>query len=260
MNWADNLNIAKKESAGYERILQQALFPDANKISEYFSESFIFHQPKSELSGDFFWFEKREDTVYIACADCTGHGVPGALLSFMAITMLNHLIMDDHITDTGEVLNRLNRILYNALNKKFGSKTVFDGLEIGIVSFNESNRSVQYVGAGCPLYQMNGDKLITHPGSRASIGHSIEQDAFVSEFIECDPGDSLYLFSDGFPDQFGGVQNSKFKYKNLRNLISTLSQYPMNIQEELLKDALRIWQGSEEQTDDITAVAVQLPF
>ncbi|MCE3229112.1 MAG: nprA [Bacteroidetes bacterium] len=248
------------DSIQYAKRLQEAVFPEVDVLNTYFSESFVLFRPKDIVSGDFYWFEKIEHKTILIVGDCTGHGVPGAFMSILGHNLLNQIILEEEITDPAEVLRLLDKRVSNALNKKGSKKEYNDGMDIAICVIDQKENKISFAGANRPLIINRGEELIEIKPNKFGIG-GIEDDRcklFGKQEITLKENDILYLFSDGYYDQFGGPKGKKFKYKQLIDCITSISSKPLMEQGLILDTTLEKWRGNLEQIDDICVIGVKV--
>ncbi len=209
------------------------------------------------MSGDFYTFSQLNGKVVIAAADCTGHGVTGAFLSMIGISLLNQLVNQGGITQPAQILNQLNTGIVSALKQK--ASDISDGMDIAICSFDMSHRLLEYAGANRPLYLIrNGVFEEIKPDKLAIGGFRLNTDAvFTNHQIEFTTGDIVYIFSDGFADQFGGANGKKMLSKRLREELISLKDLPMREQEKRLNEYFDTWKGSYEQVDDVLLIGIR---
>ena len=249
-----------QDSLNYAKRIQQAIMPTQYLLKTYFPESFVFYNPRDIVSGDFYWFVEKNNKLYVAAVDCTGHGVPGAFMSLIGINLLNNIIGENESLPAGKVLDELNKNVYDSLNKQIDNVTLQDGMDMSLCVIDLINKKVNFSGAQNPLVLIRDGEYIEIPANRFSIG-SFKYDfkTFFSEFIfDIRKGDTIYLFSDGFADQFGGKDNKKFKKKRFRKLLLDISKYPMAEQEDILRDTFNSWKGDNEQVDDVLVIGIKL--
>ncbi len=249
-----------RESINYAKRIQASILPEQPKIKSYFPDSFIYYSPKDIVSGDFYWFSARKDKAIFAVVDCTGHGVPGAFMSIIGYTQLNEIVSDQKIFDPGVILRELDKRVRIALNQnKATDRNSKDGMELGIITVNFEHKKVEYAGAMRPLFYTKMGELYQIKGDKFSIGGvSRHRKEFNTHRIPYDTGDCFYLFSDGYPDQFGGPRGKKFMSKNVANMIERITHLPMLEQENIVKNALAEWMQKEEQVDDILISGIRL--
>lgn len=247
------------DSINYARKIQDAMLPSQKILDEYFRDNFIFYQPKDIISGDFYWALRKDDKLYVAAADCTGHGVPGALMSMIGVTFLRQIINELNVTDTSEILNRLHSLVLNTLNEDISTRNSKDGMDVALLKIDLLNKKAQFSGAVRPLYVSSKKGFEIIKGDRYSIGgiKSMEE-TFSSVEIDLTGGKSFYMFSDGFADQFGQQNGKKFMVKNLQNLLAEVSALPMDEQLKRVSKVFADWKGSTEQTDDVLLVGIKV--
>ncbi|MBL7921214.1 MAG: tetratricopeptide repeat protein [Bacteroidia bacterium] len=248
------------DSIQYAKRLQEAVFPEADILNTYFAESFVLFRPKDIVSGDFYWFEEIGNETIIVVGDCTGHGVPGAFMSILGHNLLNQIILEDKITSPGKILNILDKRVSNALNKRESKAEYNDGMDMVICTINKSKGTLSYAGANRPLVIRRNNELIELKPTKHAIGGIQESTdkLFTQKDIEIKEADVLYLFSDGYYDQFGGPKGKKFKYKQLTGHIIEMAAKPLEEQKRILAERLTNWQGNLEQVDDVCVVGIKI--
>lgn len=248
------------DSILYAKRLQQSILPSINSIKKHFARNFIFYKPKDIVSGDFYWFkEMSENEVLIAAADCTGHGVPGAFVSFVCNSGLNSAISDSGLTNPGEILHKTSEYV-KASFSQYGGIDVKDGMDIALCRLVKTNGGVHlyYSGANNSICVVKNKQLIVLEATRQAIGSGDLKKKFITHDIFLESGDSVYLFTDGFMDQFGGVDNKKYKSKNFYSLLQRLSSENVDHQERLISSEYESWMGSNFQVDDVLVVGIQV--
>lgn len=269
----DNLLLAKHymaeqlrmneidESIRYARRLQSALFPSEETLSSLTGESFLFSQPRDMLNGDFCWCTRIGSKVVLAVADCTGHGIPGALMSVLGLSLLNQVVLEERTYNPSHILRRIDeKMRVSFHHAEFSSRNSFDGMDISLCTIDYSAKQIQFAGAMRPLWIFSKDKLTEIKGSRYPIGgmRLEENRNYAMTEIDFNAGDFLYLFTDGFTDQFGGVENKKVTRARLRQLIELIHQLPAEKQKEQFMEFFLLWKGDHEQTDDVTLFGLRL--
>jgi serine phosphatase RsbU (regulator of sigma subunit) len=235
------------------------MLPSHKILNEFFKDNFVFYRPKDIISGDFYWATRKNDQLFIAAADCTGHGVPGALMSMIGISFLRQVINEMNITEPSNVLNKVHEMVVSALNEDLNSVSSKDGMDIALLRIDLGMRTVSYSGAVRPLYVADKNGLNILRGDRFSIGGVKSMtESFTQHEISLQGSTSLYLFSDGFPDQFGEKTGKKFMVKNLQRLIEEMYTMPMQEQHKKITSVFNEWKGSAEQTDDIMVIGLKL--
>ncbi len=248
------------DSLSYAKRIQQAIMPTRYLMKKYFPESFVFYHPRDIVSGDFYWFLEKDYKFYVAAVDCTGHGVPGAFMSLIGLNMLHNIVEVDNIDRAGKILDELNKSIYDNLNKEIENVTVQDGMDMSLVVIDLINKQVNFSGAKNPLVLIRNGEYIEIPANKYPIG-SFKYDfkTFFNEYdFEIQKGDTIYLFSDGYADQFGGPKGKKFKKKNFRNLLIEISKLPINEQYKKVKQVFYDWKGDLPQVDDILLIGIKL--
>jgi serine phosphatase RsbU (regulator of sigma subunit) len=259
----EELQIRNKDltdSLTYARRIQTALLPTPSMISKLFSDYFILYRPKHIVSGDFYWVSQDGDRLYLAAADCTGHGVPGALMSMIGLEILQKIINESRTEHSDQILDELNKELESAFNRdEIGEAAIKDGMEMSMCIINTKTRLLEYSGAFLPIYIARDEKLIEIKGDKINVGQSIVDVHFSMNTQQIEPGDIIYLFSDGYADQFGGPENKKFMYRRLRHLLVTISKFPMQDQQRILEETIVSWMADTDQIDDIMVMGFR-PF
>ena len=252
----------QRSSFNYAKRIQDALMPKAKQFESYFAKLFILYRPKDIVSGDFYTFYHRDGKTFVISADCTGHGVPGAFISILGIDHLNSIIMQQKVDDAGQILTLLQSELRKAITQ-IGTEEVNDGMDMTVCVVHHAEKSVNFAGAMNDMYIIRNNEVLTFHGERMSIGTDTSMDnshpeiTFRSQDIDCLPGDMMYLFSDGYCDQFGGPEHKKFKVRRFKNLILNIHKLPANDQMLLLNQKIIEWMGGGEQTDDISVIGFQ---
>jgi phosphoserine phosphatase RsbU/P len=253
------------DSIVYARYLQKAIMPSESVLAECLSDHFILYKPKDIVSGDFFWFKQIKNLLYIAAADCTGHGIPGAFMSVLGVSVLNEIITKRNINTPDSILNELRRKIKRSLHQYMQESESNDGMDISFCLINFENQTLQFAGANSPLYIVrqseteSDSQLIVISPDRMPIGvHPNDTVSFTNQKIELEKGDCLYLFSDGYTSQFGGKLNKKFKSDRFKDLLLKINEHPMAKQKEILENTLVTWSGDNEQVDDILVIGIQI--
>ncbi len=243
------------ESIRYASYIQKALLPTQVSFKKLLPDHFILFQPRDIVSGDFYWIAKKKSEIIIAVADCTGHGVPGAFMSILGITTLNEVVGRGNYTSAGSILNQLREGIMKALSQTGEDYEQKDGIDMALCILDTKSNNIQYSGAFNPLYIIQNNKLIEIDGDKMPIGVAAEEErSFNTQRISLEPGSIVYLFSDGFVDQFGGPNGKKFKYQPFRNLLLKIHDLPMHRQKEELFYAFESWRGNYPQLDDLLVV------
>lgn len=252
----DSINYAKK--------IQQAILPPDWLLNELMPENFVYYVPKDIVSGDFYWIDHlkigNEEKVLFAAVDCTGHGVPGALMSVIGLNLLNQAVHEKKLWKPSEILSYLDWGVNQTLRQSEAGNVVKDGMDLALVCIDFKKREVQYAGAYNSLYYIHKGELHEIKADKSPIG--INTDGIVDEYtnhiIQLDKGDCIYLFSDGYADQFGGPQGKKFKYKQLKELFLQCYHLPMQQQYNMIHQTFEKWKGSFDQVDDVIVSGIRI--
>lgn len=255
------LEIAYKEisdSINYAKRIQESILPAREMITKVFNNSFIFYRPKAVVCGDFYWFGLHGDEAVIAAVDCTGHGVPGALMTVIGNSLLNQIIGAGGVTSPAMILTQLDSKLHETL-KQHGSIVTNDGMDAAVCRFRISKNEITFAGAKRPLYIFKKGELIEIKGNKSpigSFGHELNK-RFSEHKISVNPGDTLYMFSDGLQDQFGGEEGKKFMIKKFRELLADIQNLSMPEQGRRIEEEISNWQSNFEQTDDMLLIGIR---
>jgi serine phosphatase RsbU (regulator of sigma subunit) len=244
------------ESIHYAKRIQKAILPTQKLIKDYFDDFFIYYQPKDIVAGDFYWFEKVNKDIIFSVADCTGHGVSGAMVSIVCHNALNRSICEFQLEEPALILNKVKELVIETFEKS--EEQVLDGMDIALCSLNPETKILRYAGANNPLYIIRNEELLEIKPDRQPIGKYDVETSFTSHEFQLIKGDNIYIFSDGFPDQFGGDNGKKFKYTPFKKLILEVNKFPMNLREAKLREAFQSWKRKLDQVDDITIIGVSV--
>jgi len=252
-------NIQITESIEYASRIQMALLPQEENMADYMPDHFILYLPRDVVSGDFYWSAQVGQQVIFTVADCTGHGVPGALMSMLGISFLNEIVVEKKHCDPGQILNMLRNDVSKALKQTGSTDEQKDGMDIALCAYDPETLSLKFAGARNPLYLIRQGSLEIVPATRMTISYPYaDADNFQTNTLRLQAGDLLYLFSDGFADQFGGPQRKKFKYKQFRELLLSISDRDMEEQKKHLQEYFLSWKGDEEQYDDVAILGIRI--
>jgi serine phosphatase RsbU (regulator of sigma subunit) len=239
-------------SINYASRIQRAVLPTQDELSELSKYCFVFYQPKDIVSGDFYWMKRIENKLIIVVADCTGHGVPGALMSMLGISFLEEIVNTRLISESGQILDALRFEIQRSLHQSEDNSESRDGMDISLCVIDQSKRIIQFSGAFNNLYLIRRNELTELKADRMPIGISgFSVNSFTTQSVKINRGDWIYMFSDGYADQFGGLNNKKFKYSAFKELILRIHKLPAIKQKLALEKELNEWKGSNTQTDDI---------
>jgi len=258
----DRIELQKNEvqdSINYASFIQTAMLPPKKYVSQYLPQNFIFYRPRDIVSGDYYWIKFIEGKVLVAAGDSTGHGVPGAFLSMLAISFLNEIISRFPDLKAGEILDKMRRNVINALHQTDQTGSSRDGSDIALCIIDLQKMQLQFAGAHNPLYLIRNKKLIEIQGDKMPIAISyFSEKPFASHDIKIQKDDMIYLFSDGFASQFGGNFGKKFKRKQFRNLLLSISKMTVEQQKSTVATAFDNWKGNLEQVDDVLLMGIRI--
>jgi serine phosphatase RsbU (regulator of sigma subunit) len=241
-------------SIEYAERIQRAILPPSKSIEEALPDSFVFYQPKDIVAGDFYWLEQKDGKVLVAAADCTGHGVPGAMVSVICNNGLNRAVREHGLTDPGQILDKAREIVVKEFEKS--EEDVKDGMDIALCSLE--GKTLKYAGAYNPLWLIRNGELTEYKADKRPIGKIENPAPFTTHTVELESGDSIYMFSDGFCDQFGGAKGKKYKSANFKRFLLSIQDNDMSTQRELVQKEFDKWRGSEEQVDDVCVIGVRI--
>ncbi len=245
------------DSIQYAKRIQTAVLPHRNIFVNLIPDYFIYFKPRDIVSGDFYWMKKLDKYLVIAAADCTGHGVPGAFMSMLGISFLNEIVTD-HVVDPGDILNRLSLRIIDALHQTWRDDEAKDGMDIALTVINMETKELKFAGAYNPLLMIRNNELTEIKGNKMPIGiHIKDAEPFTNHSIQLQEKDTIYLFSDGYLDQFGGTSGGKFKSKQFKELLLSINNESMYIQKELIDSNFENWKGDLKQLDDILIIGMR---
>ena len=247
------------ESLHYAASIQKAILGDKQAALTGFVDGFVLFKPKDFVSGDFFWSGEADGVRILAAADCTGHGVPAALMTILGHGLLQEIVYQEQRTNARDILQRLDERVTEKLSRK-GQRDLQDGMDIAIVAIHLSGGALQFAGANSAMHLVRQGEMTTHRGSRSPIGSNLldAPKAYSATILPFEPGDRVYLASDGFQDQFGGPHNKKYLRKRFRQLLVTSGDDGLSLQKAKLEAEFQAWKGPQEQTDDVLVMGIQL--
>jgi len=258
----DSINYAKK--------IQEALIPAETEFTTYFKEAFVLLKPKDIVSGDFYWVTKKQNKVFYATADCTGHGVPGGFMTMLGISFLDEIVNEKNIIEPNEILNTLRERIISTLKQTGTAGESKDGMDIALCCLDTDTNTLTYAAANNSVYVLSKEKLspvgempkaegvfTEYKPDKQPCGFHHEPKPFTKHEIKLQPGDTIYTFSDGYADQFGGEKGKKFKYKKLEELL-VRSNNDFKAQKKLLDTTFDAWKGNLEQVDDILLIGIRI--
>jgi serine phosphatase RsbU (regulator of sigma subunit) len=265
----ERINIIKQEierkhqeivdSVTYAQRIQEAILPARTEINQAIPHNAIMFKPRDIVSGDFYWFSQKGEESILACVDCTGHGVPGAFMSMIGNTLLNQIVNERDIIQPNLILNELNKEITSALKQDAEGSDSRDGMDISIISINANKNQLQYAGANRPLYFVRANELIETKANKVAIGGHMQEEEknFSNHVFELQKGDTIYLSSDGYADQFSPA-DKKLMTKKFKEIILSIQQLSMPEQEKYLAQFIDEWRGIMEQTDDVLVIGVRV--
>lgn len=252
-------NKEMEESIRYASSLQQSILPNENIFIDNFKDAFVLYQPKDIIGGDFYWISIYRSEVYFAVGDCTGHGVPGAMVNIAGNTILRQIIKRKGLSDPALILYELDLELTSLFNDNKTSGQTYDGMDIVLCKFNLKTLEGSFCGAGRPLILLRNNELTEFKKGLSSIGYNyFGEKKFERQDFTLEKGDQFYLFSDGYTDQFGGENIKKFNRKRFRNLLTSISDKKMKYQKKELQLTLQNWMGKHEQIDDVCVLGIKI--
>jgi serine phosphatase RsbU (regulator of sigma subunit) len=254
-----NQNKEITDSIEYASKIQSAILPPKDIISEKLPEHFILYKPRDIVSGDFYWLYPKNNKIYLCAADCTGHGVPGAFMSMLGIALLNEIISKSEVNTADKILNFLRDYVVRSLHQTGEAGETQDGMDIAFCVIEPDKKQLQFAGAFNPLFLIRNGELYETKGDKMPIGvHLRQNEPFTNHIIPIKKNDKIYLFSDGYTDQFGGPKRKKFLMKRFRELLVEINQYSMEDQKIRIDKEFNDWKGDYEQIDDILVFGIKI--
>lgn len=259
------INESLLSSISYARVIQNAVMPSELFLKQFLPESFVLFLPRDIVSGDFYWIKQVQHRIFIAAADCTGHGVPGAFMSMLGMALLSEIVSSDKDPDSfnaNEILNELRKKIKHALHQDRRKDTTSDGMDIAFCIIDLTKNQMQYAGANNPLYliRKNNDtpEVIKYKADRMPIGVHLKERSFTNNIIDLHADDYIYIFSDGFVDQFGGEHDRKYQHTKFREFLLSKCHLPLQEQKEELHKEFNSWKGKKRQIDDVLVVGLKI--
>ena len=244
-------------SLKYAHEIQKVLLPGEEFIKRYLPLSFFFYKPKDIVGGDFFWFHKiNEHNYIIGCADCTGHGIPGAFMTMLGNSFLNQIVVENKIYDLSQILFEMDRLVKTTLKQNRINQTIQDGMDMAVIKIDKQNKQLHFAGAKHKSVLFKKDQIHELKGNRFGIG-GVGEKTFTQTKIEYEEDDTLYLYTDGYVDQFGGENDKKFTTKQFYELLQAIHYEPILEQYKKIEFAINKWKHGFEQTDDITVIGIK---
>ena len=262
LDMLENQNIILKQkekditdSLIYAQRIQEARLPSEEYLRKHFNSSFVFFKPKDIVSGDFYLISEKDQWTYIIAADCTGHGISGALMSMIGMEIISKAMNECNICTPSKILSYINENLEKTFSReKSGGMVIMDGMDVGVCAINKQERKVIFSGALFPMYLISDNTLTQIKGDKIIIGMNPDRRLYTDHEINIKENDILYLFSDGYADQFGGVDNKKFMYRRFRYLLLNIHKFNAEDQKLILEENLNNWMGDNQQVDDIMVI------
>jgi serine phosphatase RsbU (regulator of sigma subunit) len=249
------------KSINYAKRIQKALLPSSKILGIRFEDYFIYWKPKDIVSGDFYWFKRLEDHMVIAVADCTGHGVPGAFMSLLGISFFNDIFTKSNTLKSYQILEKLRDMLKLALQQELRDRSkATDGIDMALCIINNKTLEMDFAGANNPLYLVRDNQIKIFPAHRNPIGIHPSETAFKNHIFQLKKNDKIYMFSDGYIDQFGGEVGRKFLKRNFQRLLLYVAEKNLDMEQEkeVLEEAFEHWKGDHPQIDDILVMGIKI--
>ncbi len=248
------------DSIRYAKRIQEAILPPDSLVKRLLPNSFVLYKPKDIVSGDFYWIDEKDGKTMFAAVDCTGHGVPGAFMSIVGYNLLKHVVNNNNFTKPSLILDGLNEGVSETLHHGHEESQAKDGMDLSLCTIDFKTLELQYAGAYNPLYIIRDGKLLETKADKFPIGLFVgtERKKFTNHVIQLQKGDSVYIFSDGYADQFGGPNGKKFMAKHFRDLLLDVQKSPIGKQKDILNNTIEEWRGQLDQVDDILLIGVKI--
>lgn len=255
----EKMELKNKEitdSINYAKRIQAAILPADNVFIRHLPDSFVLYKPKDIVAGDFYWLEKKDDLVIFAAADCTGHGVPGAMVSVICNNALNRSVREFNLTDPAKILDKTREIIISEFEKS--DEEVKDGMDISLCCYNPTSKQLVWAGANNPLWIINESGLTEYKADKQPIGKFYDPKPYTSHTLQLKKNDLIFIFTDGYQDQFGGPKGKKFKASSLKSLILSLRDKSTAEQKAIIDNIFESWKGILEQIDDVCVIGVKI--
>jgi serine phosphatase RsbU (regulator of sigma subunit)/HAMP domain-containing protein len=249
------------DSIRYAKRIQEAILPSDSYVKKLLPDSFVLYKPKDIVSGDFYWFNQIDGKVIFAAVDCTGHGVPGAFMSIVGHNLLKQIISSGNVLQPAKILDELNKGVRDTLHQRsFDESTSKDGMDITLCLLDRQASELEFAAAFNPLYLVRDEELFEINGNKFSVGIYLEKEPrnFTNHKLKVQKGDVIYIFSDGYADQFGGPKGKKFMQNQFRKLLFNIHHNPMPEQKRILDSTFEYWRGNEDQVDDVLVIGVRI--
>jgi serine phosphatase RsbU (regulator of sigma subunit) len=251
-------NTEITDSIRYAKRIQDAVLPPEDVLSEFMPEHFILFRPRDIVSGDFYWMTRKDQCTVVVVADCTGHGIPGAFMSMLGVSLLNDIVGRMEKLQANLILEQLRTCVIESLHQTGKDGEAKDGMDLSLCVFDHNSMKLQFSGAFNSIYHICNGELAELKADRMPIAIHWKMDAeFTNQEIQIHKGDMIYMFSDGFADQFGGPEGKKYRYKPLKDLLLSLQDKSMDEQKKILEDSFDEWKGTLPQVDDVILMGVK---
>jgi serine phosphatase RsbU (regulator of sigma subunit) len=246
------------DSISYAKRIQSAMLPSEAVLKSEFKDIFVFYQPKDIVAGDFYWFEKINDKLLIAVADCTGHGVPGAMISVVCNNALNRVIREYGIAHPASILDKTRELILLEFSKY--QDEVTDGMDISLALIDPTSNTLEWAGANNSLWMLPKNETVMSEikGDKQPVGKHINTNSFTNHLVQLSTGTMLYFLSDGFSDQFGGPKGKKMKSAGLKEILINIANHSLEEQQIALKTEFEKWRGEQEQVDDVCVIGIRI--
>jgi serine phosphatase RsbU (regulator of sigma subunit) len=234
------------------------VLPSPKVLEDHGLQYFVLYKPRDIVSGDFYWIHQKDDKVLIAAADCTGHGVPGAFMSMLGMAFLNEIVTKGEFCNAAQILDQLRKLIVKSLHQSGNTGETKDGMDISLCQIDKEKGEIQFAGAFNSMYVIRGNEIIEGPADRMPVGFHDKLDVpFTNTVMPIQKGDAMYIFSDGYVDQFGGENGKKFMAKRFKQLLLDIQEMAMEEQKEFLDKTTIEWRGELDQVDDILVIGIK---
>jgi len=257
INKIRTVNKKLTDSIEYGKKIQKASLPQDHFLERVMPEHFIMLKPRDIVSGDFYWVEEVHNKLIVVAADCTGHGVPGAFMSMFGVAYLNEIVGKNGFSQPAEIINQLRKIVIDSLKQDEGSE-VKDGMDISVISIDKQTKQIEYAGAFNDMLLIRNEHLSIYQADHMPVSIGESDTPYTNHQINYEQGDCIYLYTDGFPSQFGGPNDKKLMQKGFRKLLQEHHQAPMAEQHEVYEDFFATWKGVNDQIDDVLVIGIRL--
>jgi serine phosphatase RsbU (regulator of sigma subunit) len=258
-NQIQQINNNLTASIDYAKLIQDAVLPSDARLSEGLNEAFVIFKPRDVVSGDFYWYHEVGSQIFVAAADCTGHGVPGAFVSMVCHGLLNKIVIEDQVLDPAEILKRAHLGVLSLFKTESTIGQANDGMDIALTIWDKAKKELNFAGAMNPCYVVRNGQIIELEANRRSIGGVSEKEfSFVGQKIDLEDRDMVYIFSDGYKDQFGGPKGKKFMNSRLKKLMLSVADKVAAEQKSIFETEFSQWKEDEDQIDDVLLMGYRI--